>query len=118
LKPLREGLASTRRATPTDVIGQGVICRVSSAIAPQPGELSNALKGAFFVPYVIAQLACFQSFGTKRDGMTEQTLKVQIEGCIQGNETEINQAVENALSNLMALVERGDMEFDGPEDMT
>ncbi len=49
--------------------------------------------------------------------MTEQKLKVQIEGCIQGNETEINQAVENALSNLMALAERGDIEFDGPEDM-
>ena len=49
--------------------------------------------------------------------MTEQKLKVHIEGCIQGNETEINQAVENALSNLMALAERGDMEFDGPEDM-
>jgi hypothetical protein len=49
--------------------------------------------------------------------MTEQTLNVQIEGCIQGHETEINQAVENALSNLMALVERGDMEFDRPEDM-
>ena len=49
--------------------------------------------------------------------MAEQTLKVQIEGCIQGNETEINQAVENALSNLMALVERSNMEFDRPEDM-
>ncbi len=52
------------------------------------------------------------------DTMTEQKLKVQVEGCIQGNETAINQAVENALSNLMALVERGDIEFDGPEDMT
>ena len=52
-----------------------------------------------------------------RDRMAEQKLNVQIQGCIQGNETEINQAVENALSNLMALVERGDMEFDGPEDM-
>jgi hypothetical protein len=49
--------------------------------------------------------------------MTEQKLKVQVEGCIQGNETEINQAVENALSNLMALVERGEIEFDGPDDM-
>jgi hypothetical protein len=49
--------------------------------------------------------------------MTEQTLKVQMQGCIQANEVEINQAVENALSNLMALVERGDMEFDRPEDM-
>ena len=53
----------------------------------------------------------------RRVRMAEHRLKVQIEGCIQGNETEINQAVENALSNLMALVERGDMEFDGPEDM-
>ncbi len=49
--------------------------------------------------------------------MAEQKLQVQIEGCIQGNEAEINQAVENALSNLMALVNRGDIEFDGPEDM-
>ena len=49
--------------------------------------------------------------------MAEQKLQVQIEGCIQGNEAEINQAVENALSNLMALVGRGDIEFDGPEDM-
>src|SRR5215207_2299826 len=29
----------------------------------------------------------------------------------------IKQAVENALSNLMALVEMGHMEFDKPEDM-
>ena len=49
--------------------------------------------------------------------MAEQKLQVQIEGCIQGNEAEINQAVENALSNLMALAERGDMEFDCPEDI-
>jgi hypothetical protein len=49
--------------------------------------------------------------------MTEQKLKVQVEGCIQGNETEINQAVKNALSNLMALINRGDVEFDGPEDI-
>jgi hypothetical protein len=50
--------------------------------------------------------------------MTRQTLKVQIQGCIDAHEAEIEQAVENALANLMALVERGDMEFDGPEDMT
>jgi hypothetical protein len=50
--------------------------------------------------------------------MTGQTLKVQIQGCIDAHEAEIEQAVENALANLMALVERGDMEFDGPEDMT
>jgi len=49
--------------------------------------------------------------------MTEQTLKVQVQGCIQGHEAEIEQAVENALANLMALVERSDMEFDRPEDM-
>jgi hypothetical protein len=49
--------------------------------------------------------------------MTEQTLNIQIHGCIQGHETEINQAVENGLANLMALVEGGDIEFDGPEDM-
>jgi hypothetical protein len=49
--------------------------------------------------------------------MAEQKLQVQIEGCIQGHETEVNQAVENALSNLMALAERGEIEFDGPEDM-
>src|SRR4051812_42859070 len=42
--------------------------------------------------------------------------KASIHGCVQGNEAEINQAVENALSNLMALAERGDIEFDGPED--
>ena len=50
--------------------------------------------------------------------MTGQTLKVQIQGRIGAHEAEIEQAVENALANLMALVERGDMEFDGPEDMT
>ena len=49
--------------------------------------------------------------------MTEQTLKVQIHGCIQANEAEIEQAVENALSNLMALAEEGDIEFAGPEEM-
>ena len=49
--------------------------------------------------------------------MAEQTVNIQIHGCIQGKETELNQAVENALSNLMALAERGDIEFDGPEDM-
>jgi hypothetical protein len=49
--------------------------------------------------------------------MTEQTLKVQVQGCIQGHEAEIEQAVENALANLMALVEGGDMEFDSPEDV-
>ena len=47
----------------------------------------------------------------------DEKLKVQIHGCVQGNEAEINQAVENALSNLMALAERGDIEFDSPEDM-
>ena len=49
--------------------------------------------------------------------MTEQTLKVQIHGCLQANEAEIEQAVENALANLRALAEEGDIEFDGPEDM-
>ena len=49
--------------------------------------------------------------------MAEQKLQVQIEGCIQGNEAEINQAVENALSNLMALVNRGEIEFKRREDM-
>ena len=49
--------------------------------------------------------------------MAEQTVNVQIHGCIQGKETAINQAVENALANLMALVNRGDIEFDGPKDM-
>ena len=49
--------------------------------------------------------------------MTEQTLKVQIHGCIQANEADIEQAVENALANLMALAEEGDIEFAGPEDM-
>jgi len=58
-----------------------------------------------------------QVFGMRRNRMTERKLKVQVEGCIQGSETEINQAVENALSNLMALAERGDIEFDSPEDM-
>src|SRR3954462_1096165 len=53
----------------------------------------------------------------RRNRMTERKLKVQVQGCVQGNEAEINQAVENALSNLMALAERGDIEFDGPEDM-
>ena len=49
--------------------------------------------------------------------MAEQKLQVQVQGCIQGHEAEIEQAVENALANLMALVEGGDMEFDRPEDM-
>jgi len=49
--------------------------------------------------------------------MTEQTLKVQIHGCLQANEAEIEQAVENALSNLMALTEEGDIEFARPEEM-
>ena len=53
----------------------------------------------------------------RRDRMVEQKLKIQVQGCIQANEAEINWAVEEALANLMALVERGDMEFDGPEDM-
>ena len=53
-----------------------------------------------------------------RDRMAEQKLNVQIEGCIQENETEINQAVENALSNLMALIHRGDIQFDNPDEMT
>jgi hypothetical protein len=35
----------------------------------------------------------------------------------QGSETEINQAVENGLANLMALIKSGDIEFDRPEDM-
>ena len=49
--------------------------------------------------------------------MAEQTVNVQIHGCIQGKETELNQAVENALANLTGLMNRGDIEFDGPEDM-
>jgi hypothetical protein len=53
----------------------------------------------------------------RRNRTTERKLKVQIHGCVQGNEAEINRAVENALSNLMALAERGDIEFDSPEDM-
>ena len=49
--------------------------------------------------------------------MTEQTLKVQIHGCLQANEAEIEQAVENALANLMAFAEEGEIAFDGPEHM-
>ena len=49
--------------------------------------------------------------------MAEQTVNVQIHGCIQGKETAINRAVENALANLTGLMNRGDIEFDGPEDM-
>ena len=49
--------------------------------------------------------------------MTERTLKVQIHGCIQANEADIEQAVENALANLMALAEGGDIGFEGPEDV-
>ena len=49
--------------------------------------------------------------------MTERKLKVQVQGCFRASEAEVNQAVENALSNLMVLAERGDFEFDGPEDM-
>jgi len=36
-------------------------------------------------------------------------------GCVQANEAEIRQAVENALANLMALIETDDIEFSGPE---
>ena len=49
--------------------------------------------------------------------MTEKKVMVQIHGCIQAHKAEIEQAVENALSNLMALVEAGDLNFDGPEDI-
>ena len=44
-------------------------------------------------------------------------LKVQIQGCIREDAIEIEQAVENALSNLIALVESGDIGSDGPEDI-
>jgi hypothetical protein len=49
--------------------------------------------------------------------MTEQKLQVRIEGCIHAHEADIEQAVENGLSNLMALVEMGDIEFNGPDDI-
>jgi regulator of protease activity HflC (stomatin/prohibitin superfamily) len=49
--------------------------------------------------------------------MAEQRVTVQIQGCVQANEAEIRQAVENALANLIALVELDDLEFSGPEDM-
>jgi hypothetical protein len=44
-------------------------------------------------------------------------LKVQIQGCMTADEVDINQAIENAMTNLSALVENGDMEFSGPEEM-
>ena len=40
-----------------------------------------------------------------------------IQGCIDAHEAEIEQAVENALSNLMALIETDDIAISGPEDM-
>jgi len=49
--------------------------------------------------------------------MAEQRVTVQIQGCVQANGAEIRQAVENALANLMALVELDDLEFSSPEDM-
>ena len=49
--------------------------------------------------------------------MAEQRVTVQIQGCVQANEAEIRQAIENALANLMALVELDGIEFSGPEEM-
>jgi len=92
----------------------------SPATCPhRPGELSKRPeRGAILMAELPSDSGRVFRTSMRRDGMTEQKLKVQIEGCIQGNETEINQAVENALSNLMALADRGEIEFDGPEDMT
>ena len=47
----------------------------------------------------------------------EQTIRVQVQGCIEQHEAEIERAIENGLSNLRALIEKGEMAFDGPEDM-
>jgi hypothetical protein len=83
-----------------------------------PGKLFNAPKRAFFLwQSSSSDNGRASRTSTRRNRTTERKLKVQIHGCVQGNEAEINQAVENALSNLMALAERGDIEFDGPEDM-
>jgi putative protein kinase ArgK-like GTPase of G3E family len=49
--------------------------------------------------------------------MAEQWVTVQVQGCVQANEAEIRRAVENALANLMALVETDYMEFSAPEEM-
>jgi len=46
--------------------------------------------------------------------MTGQLVNVKIQGCIHAKKAEIQQAVDNALSNLMALLEEGDMDFDCP----
>ena len=47
----------------------------------------------------------------------DQTIRVQVQGCIEQYEAEIERAIENGLSNLRALIEKGEMAFDGPEDM-
>ncbi len=47
--------------------------------------------------------------------MTEQNLRVQIHGHDQADEAEVRQAVENALTNLTALLEADDMEFNSPD---
>ena len=49
--------------------------------------------------------------------MAEQRVTVQVHGCVQAKEAEIRQAVENALANLMALVEMDDIAFSGPEEI-
>src|SRR4051795_11221762 len=53
----------------------------------------------------------------KWDRMAGQRVTVQVQGCVQANEAEIRQAVENALANLMALVEMDDIEFSSPEEI-
>src|SRR3954454_22274072 len=63
------------------------------------------------------ELARLVGAKARRDRMAEQRVTVQVQGCVQANEAEIRRAVENALANLMALVETDDVEFSAPEEI-
>ena len=54
---------------------------------------------------------------TGQDEMPEQNVAVQIYGHDEADEAKIGQAVENALTNLRVLLERDDIEVNGPEDI-
>ena len=49
--------------------------------------------------------------------MPEQKLAVQVYGHDQADEPKVRQAVENALTNLTALLETDGIEVSGPQDI-
>ena len=53
----------------------------------------------------------------RRDQMPEQKLAVQVYGHDQADEAKVRQAVENALTNLTALLETEGIEVSGPQDI-